>query len=355
MTARDGPRPIEAAELNALLADLIPIGRDDAGGTTRLAWTDEDEQAAAWFARRARAIGRTTERDPAGNLWACPDVPPPWWAVGSHLDSVRAGGRFDGALGVAAALEAVEAVGRQDRTLGVVAFRGEETGCIGSRARRDRGTLPGTFVELHIEQGPRLALADAPLGVVTSIVGYTRREVVFSGRAGHAGTTPMDAREDALAKAAEYVLRVKEVASSIEAAVGTVGTIEVPRGAVNVVPGSVRLTVDLRAPDNARLDRLLGDLGLDAEPRTPPAAMDERVRRAIRDELERRGLPVVELASGAGHDAGILAAADVASGMLFVRSLNGGVSHSPDELSSAEDVAVGVEVLSGALGLLARA
>ena len=95
---------IAAAELEALLADLVPIGLDETGATTRLAWTDEDEQAAAWFARRAAAIGRRMERDPAGNLWACPDTPPPWWAVGSHLDTVRAGGRFDGALGVAAGL-----------------------------------------------------------------------------------------------------------------------------------------------------------------------------------------------------------------------------------------------------------
>ena len=94
---------IAAADLAALLDDLLPIGLGEDGGTTRLAWTPEDEQAAAWFARRAAAIGRRMERDPAGNLWACPDAPDPWWAVGSHLDSVRGGGRFDGALGVAAA------------------------------------------------------------------------------------------------------------------------------------------------------------------------------------------------------------------------------------------------------------
>ena len=326
-------------------------------GATRVAYSAEEDAAHDLAAGWMHEVGLEVERDGDGNLVGRarglrPELPEVW--SGSHLDTVPNGGRFDGALGVVAALAAVEAVGRQDRTLGVVAFRGEETGCIGSRARRDRGALPGTFVELHIEQGPRLALADAPLGVVTSIVGYARREVVFSGRAGHAGTTPMDAREDALTKAAEYVLRVKEVASSIEGAVGTVGTIEVPRGAVNVVPGSVRLSVDLRAPDNTRLDRLLRELDLEAEPRTPPAAMDEEVRAVLRAEVERLGFPLVELASGAGHDAGILAAAGVRSGMLFVRSLKGGVSHSPGELSAAEDAAAGIEVLSGALALFAR-
>ena len=125
---------IEAGELEALLADLVPIGLDETGATTRLAWTGEDEQAAAWFARRAEAIGRRLERDPAGNLWACPDAPPPWWAVGSHLDSVRAGGRFDGALGVAAGFAVAERL-----PVAVISFADEEgarfnTPTFGSRA-----------------------------------------------------------------------------------------------------------------------------------------------------------------------------------------------------------------------------
>jgi N-carbamoyl-L-amino-acid hydrolase len=115
----------------------------------------------------------------------------------------------------------------------------------------------------------------------------------------------------------------------------------------------VRLTVDARAPDVERLERLLGELGLELEPRTEPVAMDERVRGVLRDELTRLGLPALELASGAGHDAGILAAHGVPSGMLFVRSLAGGVSHSPDEDSSAEDLALAVDVVTGALARLA--
>lgn len=307
--------------------------------------------AAGWM----EAAGLVVERDPDGNLIGRlagrrPELPELW--AGSHLDSVPQGGRFDGPLGVLAALEAVAAAGPQERTLGVVVFRGEEVGCVGSHARCARGELPGAFLEVHVEQGPRLALADAPLGVVTSIVAYARREVRFAGRAGHAGTTPMDARDDALVAAAGYVLRVREAAVAIDEAVGTVGVIEVEPGGVNVIPGAARLTVDVRAPDPERLARLLDELGLEREPVTPAAAMDGRVRAVLREAVERLGLPVVELASGAGHDAGVLASHGVASGMLFVRSLAGGVSHSPAEESSREDVAVAVDALAGAVRAL---
>lgn len=337
------------------LDDLYAIG--GGRGANRPHGSSGEDEAHELAAEWLEAAGLEVERDSAGNLIGRlqgrrPELPEVWG--GSHLDSVPEGGRFDGPLGVVGALEAVEAIGQQERTLGVVAFRGEEVGCVGSHARCDGGSLPGAFVELHIEQGPRLALADAPLGVVTSIVAYARREVRFEGSAGHAGTTPMDARDDALVAAADYVLRVRDAAAALEDAVGTVGVLEVEPGAVNVVPGSVRLTVDARAPDGERLGRLLDDLGLEPEPFTPAAAMAEGVRRVLREEVERLGLPVVELASGAGHDAGVLASAGVASGMLFVRSLAGGVSHSPDEESSAADVALGIETLAGALRRLAE-
>src|SRR3954465_13670528 len=126
---------IAVEHLEELLSDLIPIGLGEDGGTTRLAWTREDEEAATWFARGAAAIGRTLERAPAGNLWAVPDTPGPWWAAGSHLDSVRAGGRFDGALGVAAGFAGA---GRA-ANVAVIAFADEEgarfnTPTFGSRA-----------------------------------------------------------------------------------------------------------------------------------------------------------------------------------------------------------------------------
>jgi allantoate deiminase len=251
-------------------------------------------------------------------------------------------------LGVLAGIEAVEGAGRG----AVVVFRDEERGCAGSRARVASGDLPRAYLELHIEQGPRLDEADAPLGVVTSIVGVARGRFVVEGRAGHAGTTPMAARDDALVKAAELVLRIRDAARSIDGAVATVGQMEIEPGAANVIPSRVVVEVDARAPDDDRLQRLVDVLDFDPTYRVEPVAMAESVRAALREELELRGLPVVELPSGAGHDAGILAAAGVESGMLFVRSLNGGISHSPDELSSEDDIALAVDVLAAAVARL---
>ncbi len=293
--------------------------------------------------------GLDVEVDPDGNLLGrSADAAGVW--TGSHLDTVPQGGRYDGALGVVAGIEAVERVGAGS----VVVFRGEEVGCIGSRALVARGSgLPSAFLELHIEQGPVLAEHEAPLGVVTSIVGYARGELVFEGSVGHAGTTPMEGRADALVMAAEAVLQARDAARSIPGAVATVGQLDVEPGGSNVIPGRVRMSVDARAPDAASLDRLIAAVGFEPGHRTEPVAMSEPARDALRAAIETRGLPVVELASGAGHDAGVLAAAGVASGMLFVRSLNGGVSHSPDELSSPEDVALATDVLADAIGRLA--
>ena len=277
---------IAAAELEALLADLVPIGLDEAGATTRLAWTDEDEQAAAWFARRAAAIGRTMERDPAGNLWACPDTPPPWWAVGSHLDSVRAGGRFDGALGVAAAFAVAERL-----PVAVVSFADEEgarfnTPTFGSRALvgrldvddavarvDDHGVTLGDamaaagvdadglagapdwldrlagFLELHIDQTRDLAAARAPAGVVTRLAARLRLQVELAGRADHAGTTPREERHDALAAAARVIVRADAEAAQRLGMVFTAARMEVEPNSPTTVPSLVRLWLDARAPE----------------------------------------------------------------------------------------------------------
>ncbi len=341
------------AILSRRLDDVFHIG--NGVGANRVGGTPEEDEACDLVASWMAEAGLEVERDERGNVVGRlvgerPELPEVW--TGSHLDSVPEGGRFDGALGVLAGLGAVTAVGRSERTLGVAVFRDEETGCHGSRWRVRNAPLPGSYVELHIEQGPTLARAEAPLGVVTGIVAYARRKVRFTGAAGHAGTKPMDARDDALCKAAEYVLRVRDAAAAIEGAVGTVGVLEVLPGGVNVIPGAVNLTVDARAPDDARLSRLLSELGLDLEPIVPAALMAESVRRVLGEEVERVRAPLVELPSGAGHDAGVLAAAGVEAGMLFVRSLNGGVSHSPEEHSSDEDVALAVEVLTATLGRL---
>ncbi len=294
-----------------------------------------------------REAGLEVEVDAARNLIGRTANPSVW--AGSHLDSVPAGGKFDGALGVVAAIEAVERAGAG----AVVAFRDEETGCGGSTAFVQGGDLPACFLELHIEQGPVLERAGVPLGLVTGITGLARGERVFEGEAGHAGTVPMTVRRDALVAAAEYVVRVQEVAAGIEGAVATVGQLELEPGAANVIPSRARLSVDARAPDAERLDRLVSELELEPFFRLEPVAMADDPRAALRAEVESRALAVVELGSGAGHDAAILAEAGVPTAMLFVRSLNGGVSHSPDEHSSAEDVALAVEVLTGALTRLA--
>lgn len=310
------------------------------------------ELAAGWMAEAELDV----ERDEWGNLvgrrpGGRPDVPEVW--AGSHLDSVPEGGRFDGALGVVAALEAVERAGPGERTLGVVCFRAEETGCRGSRARCGGGALPGAFLEVHVEQGPRLADAGAALGVVTAIAGYARGTIAVEGRPGHAGTTPMEGRDDALCRAAEVVLAVRDAARSIEGAVATVGQLAVEPGAANVIPARVTLTVDARAPDGPRLDELLAAIGLEPTLRVEPVAMDGALRGILRGEAGRLGVAAPELPSGAGHDAGILAAAGVPSALLFVRSLAGGVSHAPEEDSAPEDVALAVDVLAGALARLA--
>jgi acetylornithine deacetylase/succinyl-diaminopimelate desuccinylase-like protein len=329
------------------LEQLYAIGGGP--GANRPSGSEEEDAAHELAAGWMREAGLAVEVDADGNLVGRSARRPELW-LGSHLDSVPHGGRYDGALGVVAALEAVEAAGAGS----AVAFRGEEVGCIGSRALVARGVpFPAAFLELHIEQGPRLADACAPLGLVTGIVGVVRGTLVVEGQPGHAGTVPMDARDDALVKAASEILRIRETAAVIDGVVATVGQIEVEPGAANVIPERVTLTVDARAPDHARADRIVEALGIEPFYRTEPAEMDASLRGLFREELAERGLPLVQLASGAGHDASVLATAGVPAAMLFVRSLNGGVSHSPDELSSHEDVALGVEVLTAALRRLA--
>jgi acetylornithine deacetylase/succinyl-diaminopimelate desuccinylase-like protein len=314
----------------------------------RIGYSPEEDAAHALAAGWMREAGLEVEVDSARNLIGrVPGGSRRVW-TGSHLDTVPGGGRFDGALGVVAGLEVVERLGLPG--LAVVAFRDEERGCAGSRAAVER---PDAYVELHIEQGPVLLQAEAPLGVVTAIVGYVHGRRTFVGTAGHAGTTPMAGRDDALVAAAEFVLRAREVASAIEDAVATVGQVAVEPGGSNVIPGRVVVSVDARAPDRERLDRLAAALEVEEARWTEPSPMSEGLRAVLRDAVAAVGAPVVELPSGAGHDAGILARAGVPSGMLFVRSQNGGISHNPAELSTEEDIALAVAALEHALRRLA--
>jgi allantoate deiminase len=294
------------------------------------------ELASGWL----REAGLEVRVDEAGNLFGVRGDARVW--CGSHLDSVPTAGRFDGALGVVAAIEAAARL--PDAPLAVVAFRAEETGPMGSKRLTE---LPEAFLELHVEQGPVLERLGEPLGIVTAIAGQARGAVVFEGRADHAGTTPMDARKVALLDAARVVLHVASCPR--DGAVATVGAVDVEPNAVNVVPARVTVSVDARAPTREQLDELVAAIGFEPKVRNEPAAMSGAPLEALRAALP--GAP--ELVSGAGHDAMVLAAAGVPTAMLFVRSLNGGISHHPDELSSPEDVALAVDTLTAALATLA--
>jgi acetylornithine deacetylase/succinyl-diaminopimelate desuccinylase-like protein len=197
---------------------------------------------------------------------------------------------------------------------------------------------PDTYLEVHIEQGPVLAQLGEPLGVVTAIAGQARGSKTFEGRADHAGTTPMDKRADALVEAARFILHVRECAR--EGTVATVGAIEVEPNATNVVPAKVAVAVDARSADAALLDRLIEDIGFDVQWRTEPIPMGDAFAAVLPD--------APRLVSGAGHDAMFVPNPS----MLFVRSLNGGVSHHPDELSSDEDIALAVDALTAAISRL---
>jgi allantoate deiminase len=287
------------------------------------------ELAAGWM----REAGLDVSVDEAGNLHGRRGEARVW--AGSHLDCVPSGGKYDGALGVVAAIEAADR--SRDRPLGVVAFRAEETGPMGSRRLAE---LPQAFVELHIEQGPVLERAGRPLGVVTAIAGQARGFRVFEGRADHAGTTPIDAREDALLEAARFIVHVRECVR--EGTVATVGFVEVEPNATNVVPAKVTVSVDARSADGKLLDTLIEEIGFDVQWRSDPVPMGDAFASVLPDA------PM--LVSGAGHDAMFIPG----SSMLFVRSLNGGVSHHPDELSSPEDIALAVDALTAALDRLTR-
>ena len=326
----------KSGRIDERLDELYAIG----AGTRRGYSPQEDaahELAAGWM----RDAGLETEVDEAGNLIGRRGSPRVW--SGSHLDTVPDGGKFDGALGVLGAIEAAARLPAAE--LAAVAFRAEETGPMGSKQLRE---LPPSFVELHIEQGPLLERAGAPLGVVTAIAGQARGQAVFEGRADHAGTTPMGVRDDAVIQAAQFIIHVARCAQ--EPAVATVGAVEVEPNAPNVVPARVTVSVDARAPEAGQLDELVAAIGFEPTSRIDPVAMSG-APFAVLSEL----LPdAPRLVSGAGHDAMVLAAAGVPTAMLFVRSLNGGVSHCPEELSSLEDIELAVDALTAALGQLSQ-
>jgi beta-ureidopropionase / N-carbamoyl-L-amino-acid hydrolase len=386
-----GALVIGAAELRERLAGLEPIGLGP-DGTTRLAWTPELAAAEDWFREQARAAGLRVERDPAGSLWAMPDAETPWWGTGSHLDSVRRGGRFDGALGVAAGF----AVAERLPGVAVLAFADEEgarfnTPTFGSRAlvgrldvadvlaRRDddgivlgdalraAGVDPGGvadaptwlgrlhgFVELHIDQTRDLAELDAPAGAVWSLAGRLRLALRFGGRADHAGTTRRHERRDALAAAARLIVDADELAGGDPDFLVTAARMLVEPNAFTTVPSDVRLWIDARTPDALalatwrdalarRADELAAatrvSIELEIASQSDPMIFDLRLLDELRD------LP--RLVCFAGHDAGILAPYKRA-GMVFVRNPTG-ISHAPEEEVDMEDAAVAANALLATL------
>jgi allantoate deiminase len=397
---------IDADRLWARLSGLAEIGRSEGGGVTRLSFTEEERAAKDLVASYMREAGLEVREDAAGNLIgrrAGSDEGAPVLLTGSHVDSVPNGGDFDGPLGVLAAVEALQVMEERgvetERPIEVVAFADEEGarfgfGMIGSRAMvgtltpedldredesgvsiagamRDSGLDPErigeaarpegsihAYVELHIEQGKILENEDLPVGVVTGIAGPVWLRLTLEGEAGHAGTTPMNLRHDALVAATAIIGRVEREASRTGTTVGTVGQLELKPGGINIIPGQVSFSLDLRDIDQevrdgveARISdeagRICEERGIGLETQTlqrlPPVHCSDLVREAAREACDALGIEPFELASGAGHD-GMHLADLCPVGMIFVRSKDG-LSHNPNEWSSREDCAAGAEVL----------
>jgi allantoate deiminase len=393
---------IDGALLERRLDELYAIGAEPDGGAYRplysAAWAAAGERVERWM----KEAGLRTRRDAVGNLWGRAEGAGKAIVTGSHIDTVRHGGRLDGALGIVAGLTAVETLlkekGKPRRTLEVVAICEEEgsrfpTNFWGSRAivgaidkpdaamaaaMRECGLDPArittaarddidTFVELHIEQGAVLETSNTPLAVVSAIVGTAHLEIVVTGRPDHAGTTPMDLRLDALAGAAAMVQAVESIAKSLgKPAVATVGKLAVAPDQINVVPGKVIFTVDLRHADlggrraleerirslcaTISQERRLG-LAMRTPQENPPVAMHPDLRVLLARAAKECGVQAPEMVSGAGHDAQILAAR-CKVGMIFVPSI-GGRSHCPEESTNPEHLRLGTEVLARSLELLA--
>lgn len=389
---------VDGDRLEADLARLAGIGATGAGGVERIAYSAADRAARVMVEQWLSALGCEVRRDPAANTIARlpgsdPDLAA--LAIGSHTDTVPAGGRYDGSLGVVAAVAVVDALvragARLKHPLEVINFAAEEAtmsgGTLGSRAmagewddavleqpawdgrrvrdhlieagvepgavgtaRRRSGELCG-YLELHIEQGGVLDAAGLDAAAVTGIVGIRRYSVEFAGAANHAGTTPMGMRDDALVKAAPFITDVSELARR-HGLVGTVGTVLVSPGASNVIPGEVRLGCELRAADDRLLDAAEAGLRRHAEERggrlerlsaKAPVASEERLVTEIEFAAAELGLSHRRLPSGAGHDAMSMDSL-CPMAMIFVPS-RGGISHSPAEYTSPQACLNGARLL----------
>jgi beta-ureidopropionase / N-carbamoyl-L-amino-acid hydrolase len=409
---------ISLSRLRSRLETLAQFGGLPGGGVTRPAWSPPYEEARAWLLSEMRHAGLAAWVDGAGNTFGALGAEAfhadnPVILTGSHIDTVPEGGILDGALGVMAGLECLQTIAERGLARGrplVVAAWTDEEGRYGSlfgsrafcglldaakvpemaavdgerlvdamaRAGFDAAQAPtaraphgavAAYVELHIEQGPRLEEAGIPIGVVESIVGVRRTRLIFTGQADHAGTTPMERRRDGFLAGAEYATKARDlvVRRGGGRSVTNVGVVYVHPGVTNVVPARCELVHEMRSPDAAVLERLWRDCGalarrvskrrlvtVDTRPlsTTIPALCAPRVQEAVEMTSTELGLPSLRMYSAAGHDAQNLASVTDA-GMIFIPS-KGGRSHRVDEMSDWDAIERGANVLLGTLLRLAQ-
>jgi hydantoinase/carbamoylase family amidase len=409
-------RRVNARRLHDDLTSLAQIGRRPGGGISRTAYSAADATARQWYADRCSRAGLTLRLDGLGNMFALAAgadqaVPAVW--TGSHLDTVPNGGGFDGALGSVAALECLRRITELNlqlrrpvcaavfsdeegnysgRLLGsyglahgyshadLTAMRGRDGDALldalaswdwsaGSptETRLPRGAMH-SYVELHIEQGPHLEASGADIGVVTSIVGLCGGIAEFTGQADHAGTTPMSHRRDAIAAAAEFLVRLPPLAAAVgDTAVITCGHIQVEPGAANVIPELASVSLDFRDPARDKLELLRDRIEVEARsaadahgvglrwhlhPLIGPVPLASSIQAIIAESAGRLGLGHRAIASGAGHDAQNMALLAPA-GMIFVPSRNGR-SHCPEEYTDPEATERGANTLLATLVQLAE-
>ncbi|MEY8019925.1 Zn-dependent hydrolase [Muriicola sp. SD30] len=394
---------VDQDRLEKTIHTLAKYGMKENGETNRVAFSDADLQGRAYIISLMQISGLEVSVDYAGNIIGKragkdPGLKP--IGFGSHIDMVPDGGNYDGCVGSLAAIEVIrtlnEAGIKTEHPLEVFIFSNEEGGVMGSRAivgellddalsvinstgysmreginrlggnadriwqvEREEGSLTA-FLELHIEQGGILDREEIDIGVVEGIVGIKWWDVNIKGFANHAGTTPMALRKDALISASKFVLTVNEVINSYEGnQVGTVGRIEAFPGAPNVIPGEVQLSLEIRDLSSAKIEKLFEDIKSRAkaieektgttfsftpiDATSAPALTDERIQKLISEAAAEMGLSSMQMQSGAGHDAQDMARITPV-GMIFVPSENG-ISHSPREFTSPEDMANGANIL----------
>ncbi|TMM58543.1 Zn-dependent hydrolase [Maribacter algarum] len=389
--------------LEQRIFELAKFGLQENGETERVAFSDADVAAQKWVTQTLTNLGLEVYIDFAGNIIGTrkgKDASLKPISFGSHIDRVPNGGNYDGCVGSMASLEVLEVLNENkiitEHPLEIIVFSNEEGGVMGSRAlaghlgksalevvnstgytmgegimrlggdttrikevARNKDEI-AAFLELHIEQGGTLEKENIDIGIVEGIVGLKWWEVEFTGFANHAGTTPMNARQDALLAAAKFIVAVNETTNSFEGAqVGTVGKIKAEPGAPNVIPGKVVTSLEVRDLSSEVIENVYQaiktkgeeiakayDVQIEFRPldtTADPAIMTSSIQKEIGKSAKKLGLSTKRMPSGAGHDAQDMALI-APTGMIFVPS-KGGISHSPKEFTSAEDMANGANVL----------